>query len=206
MPHLKAVAESRGDGPCFDTVRQQTRLVPGLLIATPQLADPNFQRAVVLMVEHASTGSMGLVLNRTARLTLGEVASGQELELAPGREKDRVHVGGPVEPQRGFVLHDDASQPERHRVGPGLFLSLTLDALGPLLRRPEGQLRFCLGYAGWGPGQLEEEIASGAWLTGDVTAAAAFHGEPDTLWESTLRGMGLEPGWLVPGGGGMAKC
>ena len=170
----------------------------------PQLQDPNFQGSVVLVVEHGASGSMGLVLNRAGSLTLGDVAKGQELRLAEGRAQDRVHVGGPVEPQRGFVLHDDDTQEERHRVAPGLFLSLTLDALGPLLARPDGRLRFCLGYAGWGPGQLEQEIASGAWLTGELTAAAAFDPEPGKLWDTSVRRMGLEPGWLV--NGGFAKC
>ena len=167
----------------------------------PQLGDPNFYRSVILMIEHSETGSMGLVINRGAPLTLGELARGQNMGIASGRTEQPVFVGGPVEPQRGFVLHDDAALTEKHPVLPGLFLSVTLDALGPLLENPSPRLRFCLGYAGWGPRQLESEIAAGSWLFAEATAEAVLELEPGKLWETTLRGMGVDPAMLVMGRG-----
>nr|WP_225937370.1 YqgE/AlgH family protein [Myxococcus sp. RHSTA-1-4] len=167
----------------------------------PRLGDPNFYRSVILMIEHGETGSMGLVINRGAPLTLGELARGQDMGIAKEREGQPVFVGGPVEPQRGFVLHDDAELLEKHPVVPGLFLSVTLDALGPLLENPTPRLRFCLGYAGWGPKQLENEIAEGSWLFADATAEAVLGQEPAKLWETTLRGMGVDPAMLVTGRG-----
>lgn len=167
----------------------------------PQLGDPNFYRSVVLMIEHGETGSMGLVVNRGAPLTLGELARGQNMDISQERSGQPVFLGGPVEPQRGFVLHDDARLPEKHPVLPGLFLSVTLDALGPLLENPGPRLRFCLGYAGWGPKQLENEIAAGSWLFTEATAESVLEVEPGKLWETTLRGMGVDPAMLVMGRG-----
>ncbi len=167
----------------------------------PQLGDPNFYRSVILMIEHGETGSMGLVVNRGAPLTLGELARGQNLGISKEREGQPVFVGGPVEPQRGFVLHDATELLEKHPVMPGLFLSVTLDALGPLLENPSPRLRFCLGYAGWGPKQLESEIAAGSWLFAEATAEAVLGLEPGKLWETTLRGMGVDPAMLVMGRG-----
>lgn len=167
----------------------------------PQLGDPNFYRSVVLMIEHGETGSMGLVVNRGAPLTLGELARGQNMDISPERSGQPVFLGGPVEPQRGFVLHDDTGLPEKHPVLPGLYLSVTLDALGPLLENPGPRLRFCLGYAGWGPKQLENEIAAGSWLFTEATAESVLELEPGKLWETTLRGMGVDPAMLVMGRG-----
>src|SRR5215471_19353019 len=110
-------------------------LAPRFLIAMPQLGDPNFHRSVVLMIEHGEAGSMGLVINRSAPLSLGELAEGQSMKIAPGHAGENVFVGGPVEPQRGFVLHDCETIEEKHEVIPGLYLSFTLDALQPLPRR-----------------------------------------------------------------------
>jgi putative transcriptional regulator len=167
----------------------------------PQLGDPNFHRSVVLMIEHGEGGSMGLVINRGAPLTLGELARGQSMTIAPERTSQSVFVGGPVEPHRGFILHDDASLPEKHVVLPGVYLSVTLDALAPLLDNPLARVRFCLGYAGWGPRQLEQEMTSGSWLFSEATAEAILDGNPTQLWDETVRGMGFEPAMLMVGKG-----
>ncbi len=167
----------------------------------PQLGDPNFHRSVVLMIEHGDTGSMGLIVNRGAPLTLGELARGQSLKIATELTQQPVFVGGPVEPHRGFILHDDETILEKHTVLPGLHLSVTLDALGALLERPHVNLRFCLGYAGWGPRQLEGEMATGSWLFAEATANALLTGDPAQLWDVTLRGMGVDPAMLMMGRG-----
>ena len=176
-------------------------LAPSFLIAMPQLGDPNFHRSVVLVIEHGDAGSMGLVINRAAPLSLGELARGQLMKIASGRVEENVFVGGPVEPQRGFVLHDCESIQEKHEVVPGLYLSFTVDALQPLLQNSSSKLRFCLGYAGWGPRQLEKEIAAGAWLCTEASAEPTLEGEPDQLWDATLRGMGLDPAMILPASG-----
>lgn len=166
----------------------------------PQLSDPTFKRAVVLMIEHTDGGSMGLVLNRAAPLTLEELAKGQALDVAERRAQDNVLIGGPVDPHRGFVLHDIPAIDEKHEVLPGLFLSLTVDALAPILSAEGGKVRFCLGYAGWGPKQLEKEIAEGSWLYTEASAQPVLHGEPGQLWDQTLRQLGVDPAMLLAGG------
>jgi len=176
-------------------------IAPGFLISMPQLGDPNFNRAVILMLEHDDKGSMGLVVNKPAPLTLDDLAQGQGLDVLPERRAQPMFMGGPVEPQRGFVLHDQPSLDEKHEVLPGLYLSLTLDSLRPLLMNPDAKFRFCLGYAGWGPKQLDGELAAGSWLFTEATGGPVLELSPDKLWEATLRTMGVDPAMLLPGGG-----
>ncbi|MGZ3458297.1 MAG: YqgE/AlgH family protein [Archangium sp.] len=176
-------------------------LAPGLLVAMPQLTDSNFRRSVILMLEHGEGGSMGLIVNRGAPLTLGELARNQSLGIAPERVAQPVFLGGPVENHRGFVLHDDERVTEKHEVVPGLYLSLTLDTLGPLLKDPAPHLRFCLGYAGWGPHQLESELAAGSWLYAEASARPVLEADPGVLWDSTLKSMGVDPAMLLKGKG-----
>lgn len=176
-------------------------LAPGFLIATPQLLDSNFERAVILLIEHSKTGSMGLVINRTAPLTFRDLARSQELKVATSRSHHALHHGGPVEPYRGFVLHDSLHIEERNELFPGLFLSVTGDALSPLLLDESANMRFCLGYAGWGPGQLERELKHGSWLYTEANPRAVLRDDPGQVWEHTIKSMGIEPGWLVPSGG-----
>ena len=168
-------------------------LAPGFLIAMPQLGDPNFHRTVVFVFQHGPEGARGLVLNRPGAFTLREVADGQSLPVAPRLAAQKIFVGGPVEPQRGFVLHDRPAVDEKQPLSDGLFLSETVDALESLLADSEGNLRFYLGYSGWGPGQLEKELAAGAWLFTEAAPSAVLGGSPQTLWDATLRGMGLNP-------------
>jgi putative transcriptional regulator len=167
----------------------------------PQLTDSNFRRSVILMLEHGEAGSMGLVINRGASLTLGDLAKNQSLTIAPERSRQPVFMGGPVENHRGFVLHNNEQVTEKHEVVPGLYLSLTLDTLGPLLKDPSSHLRFCLGYANWGPRQLENELASGSWLFAEASARPVLEGDPGLLWDSTLKSVGVDPAMLIKGKG-----
>src|SRR5262249_42419624 len=161
----------------------------------------NFRGTVVLRSEHGEEGGMGLVINRQAPLKLGDLAKGQQIRVARHREEQFVYLGGPVEPYRGFVLHDSTDVDERHQVCPGLFLSVTSDALAPLLVSADPERRFCLGDAGGGPRQIERELAQGAWLFTEATATPTLDGDPNNLWNETLKGMGVDPAMIVSGGG-----
>jgi len=176
-------------------------LAPGFLIAMPQLQDPNFEQSVVLMIEHGASGAMGLVINHASQLTFEELAKSQELAIAKGREDEHIFVGGPVEPFRGFVLHDAPEASEKIEVLPGLYLTVTSDALEPLLCDPKVRLRFCLGCSGWGPGQLENELKQGSWLFTEASLDSVLSAEPERVWDSVIKGMGIDPGWLVTSGG-----
>jgi putative transcriptional regulator len=144
---------------------------------------------------------MGLVINRESHLTLAELAKSQAITVAPGRDSDHIFVGGPVEPYRGFVLHDSTRVEERAEVLPGLYLSTSSDALGPLLSDPDATVRLCLGYSGWGAGQVESELKQGSWLFTEATSGMVLAPDTGQMWQSVIKGMGIDPGWLVTTGG-----
>jgi len=172
------------------------RLSAGFLIAMPQLGDPNFHRTVVLVLEHGAEGAVGLVLNRPAQVTLRDVARAQSLPVAEGLARQPVYLGGPVEPHRGFFLHDRTAVTERHPIVPGVFLSEREGSLAELLGAGEGSVRFFLGYAGWGPRQLEHELAQGTWLFTEATPDRVLRSDAGTLWDEVLRQMGVDPAML----------
>ena len=178
-----------------------TGLAPGFLISMPQLHDEYFEKAVVLMINHSAEGAMGLVITRQAQVTYEELASDHEIELPPERGSKHIFVGGPVEPYRGFVLHDSPTVAEKTEVLPGVFLSVTNDSLGPLLADPSINVLFCLGCSNWGAGQLESEIKRGSWLFTEASAQPIFGLEPAKVWERTIQSMGVDPAMLVTTGG-----
>lgn len=172
------------------------RLSAGFLIAMPQLGDPNFHRTVVLILQHGAEGARGLVLNRPAQVTLEELARGQSLTVAGPLGREPVYLGGPLEPHRGLVLHDRVGVAEKDSVVPGVFLSETKDSLAELLGDGVGSVRLFLGYAGWGPHQLEDELAQGSWLFTEASSERVLRSDADTLWDEVLQEMGVDPAML----------
>ena len=168
-----------------------------ILISTPSIGDTRFERTVLLVCLHDEHQAMALVLNhpipglKMAGLLLRLGLGGERLPQAP------VLYGGPVERERGYVLHSDdyhASQ-STLSVAPGLALTDTrevLDALGDPQRRPRKYL-LALGYAGWGAGQLESEIRQGAWLTCDAEEDLVFGGDFEGRWAAALGKIGVQP-------------
>jgi putative transcriptional regulator len=157
-----------------------------LLIAGPALVDPNFRRTVVLVGEHSEEGALGVVLNRTAETTVLDAVP-ELADLVAGL--DNVHVGGPVQPSAIVVLADFV---EPDRAG-----SIVLDSVGflPAEVDPDelGELRRArvfVGYAGWGPGQLESELEEDSWIVEPAVADDVFTPEPDELWSEVLRRKG----------------
>jgi len=157
-----------------------------LLIAGPGLLDTNFWRAVVLVGEHSPDGALGVVLNRPSETSVDEAAP--ELAGLAGDMGD-VHVGGPVQPSAVVVLADFVEPPDPNAlvvesVG---FLPAEVDPdeLGELRRA-----RVYVGYAGWGPGQLDDELAEGAWIVEAAVADDVFTEQPDDLWTTVLRRKG----------------
>lgn len=157
-----------------------------LLVAGPSLVDPNFWRTVVLVGEHSDEGALGIVLNRSSETSVDEALP----ELATlADDIGSVHVGGPVQPSAVVVLADfaDASAAE----------SLVLDSVGflPSEVEPEtiGELRRArvyVGYAGWGPGQLEGELEEGSWIVEPAVPDDVFTNDPEGLWSQVLRRKG----------------
>ena len=167
-----------------------------LLVATPELEDPNFDHTIVYVVEHDGSGAMGFVLNRV--LGKGPVAElleglGLEGEIDPAAEIE-VHYGGPVESGRGFVLHSpDYSGAGTVVLSDLVALTTSLDILSAIaVGNGPKQSLFALGYAGWAPGQLEAEIAVGAWVVIDADAALLFDEELDSKWQRALDRRGID--------------
>jgi putative transcriptional regulator len=180
---------------------EQIGLSSTLLVAMPQLQDPNFRRTVMLMVHHDETSSFGLVLNRTADLLISDLFESLQFPWHGG-EDDMVCWGGPVELNSGWMLFGDSliAEPEGDEITTvvsGLHFAGSLDVFRQIADDPPPRLRFFLGYAGWGPGQLEFEIAQGAWLSADATPEVVFGVPPDAMWGHVVRGLGIDPSTLV---------
>jgi putative transcriptional regulator len=178
-------------------------LAPGFLAAMPNLLDPNFHRTVVLMLRHGDEGAFGLVINRPASVTAGEFCAEQEIPYG-GPPNQPVMVGGPVQVDshllvlRGTESEDD--EPGTHEIAltEGLAIVASREGLAHLF--PASRVRCYLGYAGWGPGQLEDELAEGAWVPLPPDPRLVFDSDPAKVWQKALRSAGLDPLTLVPGG------
>ncbi len=176
-------------------------LAPSLLVAMPQLQDPNFHRSVVLLCEHHESGAMGLVVNRETDTLTSEIVDFQPPVDDAGCHMG-VSIGGPVDPERGWLLLSE-SVGDGVEISPGVFLSASSDLLRDFVegKRSGCQSRFLVGYAGWGPKQLDREIADSAWLVVPVNPHLLFETESDDVWELAIRQLGVEPSALTMGRG-----
>jgi putative transcriptional regulator len=169
---------------------------PTLLLSMPQMQDPNFARAVVLLCDFLPEGAFGLVLNRPT-----ELAASDMVRLDPPVVRGNrlpLFLGGPVQPERGWILvGDEPDEPEFRTVIDGLYLSTSPTLLRRVLEaRPEPRARVVAGYAGWGPGQLDEELAQSAWLMADVELDLVFDVDANVMWETAIRRLGADPSLL----------
>jgi len=165
------------------------------LIAMPSLADPNFYQTVTYICAHNEEGAMGLVVNRPLNVGLGEVLAHMDLVASePAINSIQVFDGGPVQRERGFVLHSPAGEWEAMLdVNDGIALSTSRDILSAIAVGKGPQKIFvALGYAGWGAGQLEEEIAENAWLNGPADSSILFDLEPEQRWQAAASCIGVD--------------
>lgn len=181
-------------------VVEQDLRAPCLLVAVPQLGDPNFNRGVVLLLEHGDEGSMGLLVNRPSDLDIGTFCASQSMTFNGDRSLN-VFSGGPVQTDRAFILHSsDHEGPETETIRGSLRLSYSLESLRILVETPPTRFRVYLGYAGWGDGQLAQEITVGAWLVNSLDESLVFANDSEQVWETALRGMGIDPVQLMHSG------
>jgi len=176
-----------------------------LLIAMPSMGDPRFERAVVFICAHSEEGAMGLIINRPAEdADFADLLEQLSISKTGERPLPPVHLGGPVEHGRGFVLHtgDYADNPATLRVDARFGMTATLDVLEDIAqgRGPE-QALLALGYAGWGPGQIEDEIQRNAWLVGEAAPQIVFAPDSGAKWGSALADLGIDPITLSAAGG-----
>jgi putative transcriptional regulator len=174
-------------------------LAPSLLLAMPDLADPNFRRAVVLLVHHGDDGTVGLVLNRTTEVLAADLCETLDIPWR-GDAGRRVHWGGPVQPNTGWVVAGGGAlegAADATRFANGLHFAGSLEALQRVAADPPDQLRLFLGYSGWGPGQLEEELTRGAWVVAPFSSDAIFDIGAEDLWDHAWDLLGIDPATVV---------
>ncbi len=183
-----------------------------LLVAMPGMPDPRFARAVIYLCAHSADGAMGIIVNKRARkitfrdliVQLKLVESDSSIRLPRSAGKVQVLKGGPVDAQRGFVLHspdyhvDDATL----AVDDGVSLTATVDVLRAIVEGsgPDRAI-LALGYAGWSPGQLETEIQNNGWLTCPADADLLFDEDLDGKYSRALGKLGIDPAMLVSDAG-----
>lgn len=176
------------------------KLTNHFLIAMPGLEDPNFHRTVTYLCAHNEEGAMGIVINRPLELSLGEILSHMDLPVPednPSIAERPVLEGGPVQRERGFVLHHpgpgDREWDSVLQVEGGIAIATSRDILAALASGegpPEAVV--ALGYAGWGAGQLESEVLDNAWLSGPADPDVIFNLPYESRWEAAARLLGVD--------------
>ena len=178
-----------------------------LLIAMPVMGDPRFERSVIYMCAHSSEGAMGIIVNRPAGsidfpellVQLDIINEADQIKLPENAESMKVLKGGPVDTGRGFVLHSSDFYLENAtlRIDDGICLTATVDILKAIAKGsgPKHAI-LALGYAGWAPGQLENEIQGNGWLHCDADQDLIFGGDVEEKYARALRKIGIDPGML----------
>jgi putative transcriptional regulator len=182
---------------------------PVLLVAMPQVLDPFFHKSVVLLIHQSEEGSFGLIVNRRTAIHVSEILSGMEIRWSGDKEAVAL-FGGPVQPQLGTVLFTAAAGSEvateaSSEILDGVRVTQHVSDLAQLAGEPPASFRLFLGYAGWGAGQLIDEILRNDWLTAPVSTELIFAADPERVWSDALRSVGVDPltlpSWTQGGGG-----
>jgi putative transcriptional regulator len=164
------------------TIERMNSLRGHVLIATPELQDPNFARTVVLLVTHNAEGALGLVLNRPTSVLLQN--AWEQLSQSPCAHQTHLYLGGPC--QGPLMALHTAKALSDSMVKPGLYFTAKPEELTTLVGSEQGPIRFFVGYAGWGPGQLENELREGSWVTEEAALDYAFEAA-DRLWDQVTK-------------------
>ncbi|WP_287156583.1 YqgE/AlgH family protein [Euryhalocaulis sp.] len=179
---------------------EKSPLIGQMLIATPAIGDERFERSVIVVCAHSDDHAMGIVVNKPmGEIRLGDLLDQLGIESTIELPDRQVLAGGPVDKERGFVLHSDDYHSDDSTVGirDGLGLTATKEVLEAIASETAPQQStLALGYAGWWPGQLEEELRASAWLTCEASEALVFGEDLETKWESALRSIGVNPAML----------
>jgi len=170
-----------------------------LLVAMPTMSDPRFERAVILLCAHSEAGAMGILLNKTLdALSFDELLEQLDIPSTVGAGPIKVHFGGPVDTERGFVVHTtDLLHETTLVIGKDMALTATIDMLKTIADGSGPDNSFlALGYSGWGPGQLEEEIQQNGWLVVKPDKDIVFGPELDDKWQVAVNKLGVDPALL----------
>jgi putative transcriptional regulator len=172
---------------------------PILLLALPQVLDPFFHKSVVLLLQHQSEGSLGFIVNRPTGVKISDILEDLNLPWL-GDESSLAFFGGPVQPQVGTLLYR-AEEPlktvaPQNVVCPGVALTQHAGDIERLAVEPPGAFRLLLGYAGWGEGQLVDELLRNDWMTAPVDEDLIFHERPEEVWRLAFESVGVDPSQL----------
>lgn len=189
----------------YQFMTEHMDLTGKLLIAMPDMGDPRFEKAVIYMCAHSADGSMGLILNKpTPEIKFTDLLEQLSIDESDLTADIRVHYGGPVETGRGFVLHtaDYGSGAGTMEVANGISMTATLDILEDIAagNGPKRSM-LGLGYAGWGPSQLESELVQNGWLVCDAQNDILFGRAAEHKWTAALKVLGIDPLMLSASGG-----
>lgn len=172
-------------------------LTGALLVAMPGMGDPRFDRSVIYMCAHSGEGAMGLIVNKPAQdMALGDLLDQLNIQANGPAHTATVHFGGPVETSRGFVLHspDYQSRLQTLDIAGQFGMTATIDVLEDIANGAgPKRAQIMLGYAGWGPGQLEAEIARNGWLTAEADPDLVFGAKDDEKWLAAVKSLGIDP-------------
>lgn len=160
------------------------------LVATPALRDPNFRQSVVLLCEHGPDGALGVVVNRPTEISITEVLP--QIPILEGH-RHVVYSGGPVQRNHLLILYQVPQEPiDTHHVFDGVYLGGNMDMLEQILKTPSSEAKFraFMGYSGWAPGQLENEMEVGSWLSVPADSSSMFEQDQNRLWSDILRSLG----------------
>jgi len=174
---------------------QSTSLTNNLLIAMPNLRDPNFEHTVTYICEHNENGAMGIVINRPVDIDVREVFDQMEISVSEAvTTKVPIFLGGPVEEQRGFVLHTgEGNWDSSLQVDRDLSVTTSRDILEAMAQgKGPRQALIALGYAGWGGGQLEQEMLDNTWLSVPANRSVLFDLPPASRWEAAADLLGVD--------------
>ena len=185
--------------------RPQDFLNGKLLIAMPNMADPRFEKSVILMVSHDTQHAMGVVVNKPlGDIELGDLLEQLAIDPREGAGGEPVFYGGPVQTDRGLVVHTlDYRSPQTMPVSDTLGVTASKDILVDIggrggARKPPSKYLLAIGHAGWGSGQLEGEIAVNAWCHSDTSEALVFGGDNNDLWNAALKSLGVTNAMFSP--------
>lgn len=171
---------------------------PTLIVAMPQVQDPFFHRSVILLTAHEEDGSLGFVINRPTDLEVERILEDMEIPWH-GLDQQSAFMGGPVHPQVGTILFESDSSEfddDAVEITPGLYCTQSIEALRAFAQSPPAQMRLVLGYAGWRPGQLLDEVQRNDWITAPLNQDLVFSESPDRVWEKAVSSVGFDPATL----------
>ena len=176
-----------------------------LLLATPKMTDFRFEKAVILICSHSAKGAMGIIVNKpTLELKFEDILTQLQIDTKISGNNQNIYFGGPVEYGRGFIVHspDYNSSNASITIREEYFLTASKEILEDIANGcgPKNSL-LALGYAGWGPGQLEREIFSDSWLICDPDPDLVFTLKPELKWSDGLKKLGVKPSHLATFGG-----